>query len=94
MFQHLAGRKPVSAEKEDLPASRRRCDSSSHLWPEANISSSFYRHQQVLKTLHCICIGRCYLEDNTGLFQQILRGYGTTKYTTRQKVRGGNITHK
>lgn len=35
-FQLLVDRRPASAAKEDLPASRRRCDSSSHFWPEAD----------------------------------------------------------
>lgn len=90
--QLLADRKPASAAREDLPASHRRCDSFSHHWPE--MKTKHTRSPQHFNSIHrsmcnilCLCVRLIHLEHNTGLFQQILRGYGTTDHTTgkRQK---------
>lgn len=39
--QPPVGRTLASAVRADLPASRRRCDSSSHLWPETEIHTQY-----------------------------------------------------
>lgn len=88
--QPPVGRTLASAVRADLPASRRRCDSSSHLWPETEIhtqsiyhfSSQQSRAKNIKFHVGSLCL---HLEDNTGLFQQILRGYGTTDYTTEER---------
>lgn len=88
--QPPVGRTLASAVRADLPASRRRCDSSSHLWPETEIHTQSIYHfssqQSRVKNIKFHVGSLClHLEDNTGLFQQILRGYGTTDYTTEER---------
>lgn len=89
--QPLGDRKPASAAREDLPASRRRCDSFSHLWPEVKaqfyLNALKYRKSITHEVSSCVGVCMCHLEDNTGLFQQILRGYGTTDHTTGERKR-------
>lgn len=100
--QPLVDRKPASAVREVLPASHRRCDSSSHLWPGAetyiHLNTTIYRNLwDIMWRLAHASVWMSHLEHNAGLFQKILRGYGTTDHTTRDTAestewRGGKET--